>query len=287
MGKLNILNSSSTGGGGGGGGGLLESGGTFPSTAGVNLGTTRGTTVTADSTAHTKGAYVELIASTSTDAQGIILNLTNAQTANTPYMFDIALGAAASEVVLISNISVIPDVDKDTVCTVFLPCAIPAGSRISARSQSGTSSAVIDCSLQLLEGSTATSVTDTLNANETTSTADFQFSNLGSSHNKGPYKEIISSTLETYTSVVIGFTNQNTIGLDADYLVDIAIGAAASETIILKDLSFSVETTTDFETHFLGPIPIDLPAGTRLSFRIQSDQVSSSVGIAVQIFGIR
>jgi hypothetical protein len=102
-------------------------------------------TVTAGATAHTKGAWTELIASTPYDAYGIWIGIDGVHTsaAATNYLVDIGVGPSGSERVIIPNLNVW---GADATAAglnphqFWFPVYIPAGSRISARSQSVTDS---------------------------------------------------------------------------------------------------------------------------------------------------
>jgi hypothetical protein len=101
-------------------------------------------TVTAGATAHTKGGWTQLIASTPYDAYGIWIGIDGIglSAAATPYLVDIGVGPAGSELVIVPNLDVW---GADPAAAVgqnphqfWFPVYIPAGSRIAARSQSAT-----------------------------------------------------------------------------------------------------------------------------------------------------
>lgn len=99
--------------------------------------TSWGTTVTADSTAHTLGVKAELIASTSFNAQVVAITIHSTFTAATATdcLANIYTGGGGSEVVLIPNLlagwSNIFTADTNPKKYVF-PIFIPAGTRLTA-----------------------------------------------------------------------------------------------------------------------------------------------------------
>lgn len=101
-----------------------------------------GTTVTAGSTAHTKGGYTELIASTSATGYGlwVMLKDTGASNALRSYFADIALGDAGAETILINNVDGGAGPIVGGKLYYFPGVQIPQGSRISARAQSNVAS---------------------------------------------------------------------------------------------------------------------------------------------------
>lgn len=122
---------------------------------GIGVSTARsfpeGTLVDPGATVNTKGAYAQLVASTSRDYCGLNIQfdegVASAPAANTIYLVDIAIGASGSENAIIPNASILKLVASSTfriiipgvVGPYFVP--IPAGSRISARAQSSDNGA--------------------------------------------------------------------------------------------------------------------------------------------------
>lgn len=99
-----------------------------------------GTSVPAHATINTKSAWVQIFAATNFDVHGISLAIQNdavssAQIAN---LYDIGVGAAASEQPIISNLLNTGGTSTPTsgMKTYFFPLFIPKGTRISARHQS-------------------------------------------------------------------------------------------------------------------------------------------------------
>jgi hypothetical protein len=102
--------------------------------------TAPGTLVTADVTSHTKGAYAQLVASTTRDWFGFWLSCTNsaATGADSAQLLDIAIGGAGSEVVILNNwlAGARGSAAFASLEGQYIPLYIPAGTRISARNQS-------------------------------------------------------------------------------------------------------------------------------------------------------
>lgn len=96
-----------------------------------------GVNVVSNGSAHTKGNYTQGIASTSENGDGLRLYISQSTAAARLYLLDVALGAAASEVVLVPNIHF--RLNSTSYWTkLFIPCKIPAGSRVSFRCQDAT-----------------------------------------------------------------------------------------------------------------------------------------------------
>lgn len=107
-------------------------------------------------------------------------------------------------------------------------------------------------------------------------------------HTKGAYAQLIAaSAFDTYwVEVVLG-----EVGVSAaatSLLVDIAIGAAAAETVIIPNLNAGFSATQAGT----GPVgaahyafPLKVPAGSRISARCQSLVVSDTVKVQIRLYG--
>jgi hypothetical protein len=109
---------------------------------GANTATSGGVSVDPGGTANTKGAYSQIIASTTHDMAAMCLavgNQKNGTRASQSWLTDIAIGAAGAEQVLISNYSMNCSTSPDIVTpqtSPLLPVSIPAGTRLAVRTQS-------------------------------------------------------------------------------------------------------------------------------------------------------
>lgn len=251
---------------------------------GIDTANTRGTAVASSSSVNTKGSYVQLIASTAFHASGLIIVVHASAATSKKFLIDFAIGAAASEQVIVADVP---------YCTagghiggpmlIYLPIPIPAGTRISARCQSGSSSAqtVYLSATTIAHGaheSEPCGDCETLGSNTADSGAT-QVDPGGTQHTKGSYAQITSSTSfhAKYLILVVAHDGSGTAA-DVKWLFDVAIGAAASEQIIIPDLPSRAnqEPTTIPNTSTLinrvhGPFPVSIPAGTRIAVRCQSD----------------
>lgn len=119
---------------------------------------TEGTTVTAAGSAHTKGSWQEIIASTQQRASAIMVSLANVgvATTNARMLVDIGIGASTQEVVLI------PDLNAGNAAPwantpgggafYIFPLFIPAGARIAARCQASAASDTVQVMVWLIGG---------------------------------------------------------------------------------------------------------------------------------------
>lgn len=270
-------------GGAGGGGGILEDGNTNFETIGEDTSISGGTTLTGGAQ-NVKGAYVELVASSSFAAAGIIVNI-GASSANANYAVDIAVGAAASETVIV------PDVLCDGFAqssspgiSVFFPISIPSGVRVSARVAASTASATMEVACVLMGGTAPTHTAITAEGINTTRSN--QIVMTGETANvKTAYTEITASTTNATTFMVVCMNPQCNVN-DTRFLIDIATGAVSSEVIVLSNLYVTVDSLFREDSVYTGVFPITIAAGTRLSFRVQSEEVGSSFACGVALYTV-
>jgi hypothetical protein len=99
-----------------------------------------------------KGAAAVISASTPFEAHGIFVNFSTKSSA-ADQLVDILIGGAGVEQVLIPNIYYSAGSNSAYGKSFFFPCYIPAGSRITAKTQSATASVTCRVSVTLLQQS--------------------------------------------------------------------------------------------------------------------------------------
>lgn len=251
-----------------------------------------GTAITPSASADTKGSYTQLIASTTYDACGLLVNMSKANR-NLPYLVDIAVGGAGSEQIII------PDLLYDQAYTAFnagqiyFPVAIPAGTRIAARCQNDAASAgSVAVSVNLMDGDfdavqsmgkvTAYGIT-------AASTAGTQVDPGGTANTKNTtYTQITSSLTYDTSGFVICFGNNKQNLLQCQMLFWLAVGAAASEVDIAGPFTFANPNSINVVEPWAITIPgLYIPSGTRISMTAAS--TNNSVGtrkVDVGVYGI-
>jgi hypothetical protein len=237
--------------------------------------TSYGENIVAAGSTHTKGSYVELYSSTAFAADGLYIHQGRTFTSgNRSFLFDIATGAAASESIFIADIGSQAGDDLSSSCFFFRVPHYPiaSGTRLSARSQSTVASAGFPLRLYIfatdeLSSTISTIVTNGANTGITTGTEV----NPGAVANtKGSYAVLSASTSGACRGLTLRIGYKNTFPTFGSWRLDLATGAAASEVVLLGDLSF---TTIDFSD---GIVPrqmefeVAIPASTRVTARSQS-----------------
>lgn len=242
------------------------------SNAGKVSATSRGTTVTGSASSNTKGSFTELTASSAIDADGFIV-IANNPTVAADHMFDIAVGSAGSETVIVSNLAVELYFSGGSIA-VTVPIKIAAGSRISARLQGSSGSATLDISVVLYKGGVgdflACMAATTYGADTSTSTGT-AITYAGSANTKGSWVELSSSTTGRTKALLLlmGLRGGAVFSPNFYSLLDVGVGSAGSETVIIPDISLVGDNSTDRWWPNTLFIPVDIPAGTRLAARAQ------------------
>jgi len=225
--------------------------------------------------ANTKNAsWLELIASTPFHAHSLIV--LPGPDDPTDYLIDIAIGAAGSEVIIINNLTHSHGntlyYGQNVVSMFQIPVNIPAGTRISVKAQGYAATKTISFSAYILnnnnfKGIYPTGKIITYGAN-TADSGGVSIDPGGTVKTKGAWSEITSSC-EALQGLVMAFGNQrNANRAWAGWIIDLGIGAAGSEQVLIPDWGLMGNQTTSALTPTYSPyLPISIPAGTRLSMR--------------------
>jgi len=245
----------------------------------------------ASASTHTKGTYSQLIASTSADATGLYIGINNAAASGRSFLVDIAVGAAASEQIILANLLI--DQPLRFVHSLQLPCLIPAGSRLAARCQCDTGSQQITMDGFLtaggLWGESFGGPVVTLGAN--TATSKGTTVDAGASVSTyGAWTTLEASTAADIIAInVRKGCNRNTAPIEANLYsnyLQIGVGAAAAEQVVAR-LPVAATTSGYMGTGFEGWLPVNIPAGSRVAARFLANTNDATDRIIdVQILGL-
>lgn len=247
-------------------------------TAGADAAASRGTTITAASTANTKGSWTELTASSAFAAENLLVSISGSAN-HTGYLVDIGVGAAGSETVLIPDLLI--NTRSGCVAAYSFPIAIPAATRIAARVQSTTLSSTCFAAVTLSAATWGLYVPYSrvvaLGADATDS-GGTGYDPGTTAHTKAGWTELTASTSAPIRGILPAITGQGNAALTtADWLMDVGVGAAASEQVLVPDLWFAADAITDtFVPPTFPLIPADIPAATRIAIRAQCSITTAS-----------
>lgn len=252
-------------------------------------GTNSWSTIVATSgTANTKGSWVELCAATPFDARAILVTINYLET-GINHLVDIGVGAAAAEVVLIPNLHAIAQTNGKWAMSrlILVPISIPAGTRIAARAQSTqTGDTDVGVSIALLGGGYMQSFAGVEDVGTLSSgdSAAVLVDPGGSANTKGSWTQLKAATERAGRALLVRAGNASAYGTFISayhWRLDIAVGASSSEQIVVPDLAFSspaVGGRTYSLSHYVTPpLPIAVPAGTRIAARLQCDGTDANL----------
>jgi len=247
-------------------------------------------TATGSSTAHVKGSWAQVIASTSANATALIVSVYDigANGVNTAALLDIGFGASGSESVKIADIAV-GGANASAVpfggLSFVVPLQVPSGTRIAARIQGVVTSETASVFIQAVstgDYTLAPTALDTIGTNTANSEG------TGMSGASGTWVQVTSSTANAYRGVVIIPSLAATVGITSlDTRFDVAVGASGSESQFgfVNVRYISNETVTTGLLAATSVVGKSIASGSRLSVR---HQLSSNQSVyQVTLIGIR
>jgi hypothetical protein len=230
-------------------------------------------TVTANTAAHTKGSWSQLIASTPSNASILRIVVSGVTTINTDTstLLDLATGASGSEAAFASNIAI----GGNQTNNLDIPLQIPSGTRIAARIQSvvtGGKTATVAASL-INDGNYTIAPTsvDVINAGDTATSKGTAFSGAS-----GTWVEAVASSTRAYRAIVMTLavqtndTSTNVIASNALNPFEIGVGAAGSEVsagIFRFSTTVNENVQTQFPTSSYAVIGRNIPSGSRIAVK--------------------
>jgi len=250
-----------------------------------------GTNVFSSATIHTKGAYTTLIAATGEDTHlaYILFSDTSVQATRTDALVDIAIGPAGSEKVILPNLLAGWKAGAQWgVGQLILPLRIPAGTRISARSQSIIASKAVGVAIWLYEGADNPIWPTFIEAEAIGVTAA---SSIGTSVTpgvgagvEGAWTNIGGPTTRAYDAIfpMIHGGLANTILTGAGEQWEVGWGG-----ITLGEY-FATANTSEWVAGMFPPLPIfqPVPVGTQLQIRGETSLATGAQAKDLAIYGL-
>lgn len=249
--------------------------------------------VASSGTTFTKGAWVQLIASTTINSSWTLISVMfDAASAGGNWAIDIGIGNVGNEQVIVSNLP--------NTAHIMIPLRISSGTRVVARSLCSSAYGDVFVQMQVFadtftSGGSSGSVT-TYGFNTATSIG-VAVDGGSIANSKGSYVQIASALTSSIAGFFLGFDIQNTEGSgvgDVPHLTDIAIGSSGSEVVILPDLQHTLYYYgTGNGAGTRGPVlspyfPLPIQAGVRVAARTQSrTSTSPDRKFGLTFYGVR
>ncbi len=239
-----------------------------------------GTEIAPSGTANTKGAWVEMITSTSFNYESITVYARKRDATN--HILDVGIGSVGNEEVVASNIPF--NAHRATEIStrhIDLPLSIPAGTRVSFRCQSsaGDASTELNCMISGYSGSfiSTQGISKVVDYGVSTSTSLATTVTSGTADTKGSFIELEAATSEDLKSFIVSVGCAGAApASNLSTRIDIAIGGSGSEVVIASDLWTYNNSSGPQITDAYFYVPIQIPKGSRITSRIMAN-ISSSV----------
>lgn len=237
-------------------------------------------TVTAGA-ANTKGSYAQIVASCPFDSSGFYLHFGGGNTGTHDTLWDIAVGAAGSEQIILANFLVSVSGFTSAKTQVFVPLRVKAGERIAVRLQSTTASATLGIGIQLCAGDFFSDLglgRATTYGAVTADSGGTECDPGATAHTKGAWMQITASTTNPirYMIVCVGSRNNGVYNASGAALHDVGVGAAGSEQVIVDDLHTVVTSGADLHDPGAFGRPVSVAAGQRLASRCQTGDTDAN-----------
>ena len=259
----------------------------FEGTTGKPIDVSSIVTVTADNTAHVKGGWQQLIASTSADVSYVVIDTGGVFTsgADTATLLDLGTGSSTNETALISNIAIgsaTRAATRAALC-IGVPIKIASGTRLSARIQSvvpsGKTAKIRVFTFNMGDYAAAPTSVDVIGTSTATSAG------TAMSGSSGQWVEIIASTTKAYRAVVV-VPSASAVSF-GEVIVEFRLGTGASPNEVEVGRIFAHYSNIETSGNGLTSLPVlaqNIPSGTRLSVR--HDIASGPSSFDITLIGI-
>mgnify|MGYP001205208627 CR=1 FL=1 len=225
--------------------------------------------------ANVKGSYV-ILATTATDADGFFFE-TN--WGNGDSLADLSILSQSGTVDVVQNIY--RSQPQFLMNNTFWPITVPAGSSVGIRAQSANAPSQLWGSIHFTKGGLDAlpplSLSETWGAVPGTTLGTFVNSG-GTAFTKGAWAQLVASSARHCRAVILNFQWRGNAGRGGSdfYLVDLGVGAAGSEAVVIPDIPVAERAGNVMPaTH--GPFYIEIPANSRVAIRANWDgQVNST-----------
>lgn len=231
------------------------------------------TILTANTTAHTKGAWSQVIASTSADVSFLWVRASafDADATNVASLIDLGTGASGSEVAFASNIAVggASSVGSATLQSIIfgIPVKIASGTRIAARMQSvvtgGRTGRVEIFAFNPGDYAASPTTVDVIGTDTATSQGT-SFSGAS-----GTWTQAIASTSQAYRAIgVVLSAHDATISNLSNAEFQVGVGASGSEVAFgTLRYNFNGNERLGIAAPFTFLFGRNIPAGSRLAVK--------------------
>ncbi|WP_101791010.1 hypothetical protein [Nonomuraea indica] len=247
------------------------------------------TSVSANS-ANTKGNWITLLTLPAGAAASWLSlgTLQISQAGDRAGLMDIAIGGAGSETIVAADLVV---GYRDHSATLF-PLHIPAGATIRARLATALSSMNIWTTATAYCGEPESGLTTpgriTTYGTVPATSSGTHVTPSGSMNVKGSWAELAAATTSPIHALMVLVQSSTSAPSSARYAIDIGIGGAGSETVIVPDHHVRTQNSPAYvypQSPQFVPLSMCIPAGVRLAARCAVTSGSVTTPIEVAVYG--
>lgn len=249
---------------------------------------TSGTTVTAAGSANTKGSWASL---GTPSFQYEFVNVGVMQVAASAKMFDLGINDGSGNWHVIAGDLHLPgNKQADLMWSYALPLRVKSGQELGMRVQASTASHTLICSITgFSKGVNGAPGYSRLERISTSGTSRGTNVDAGATANtKGAWAQLNASTSNAYDALycVLGFGGDTSRTATATALLDIGVGAAASEQVLIENYFLRWSTTNDGPELNVGVLPIPIGSSKRVVARLAcSDTVDGDRDLDINLYG--
>lgn len=263
--------------------------------SGLDLSSTRGTTLTANASANTLGTFVEILSAANNLYSSNEIEITcsdfSASTGTDAMMVVLAVGGAGSEEIIVPDLlcrgvtGSIP-----TYYKYSFPINIPAGVRISIACQSRTGGQVIDVnvsrSITCLSQDLGLAIIDPIGSTRSTGRG-IEVARSATINTFGSWVEITASLAKSIKGFAVCGMRSNTSWSNGVVTYEVGVGSAGNE-VAIYDGGLIMTTTSEEGVGNVSPFrSVGISAGTRISIRAQGDINNTDLDFDYIIYGAR
>lgn len=246
-----------------------------PSSHGTS--STQGTSVSGGGGAGTyTSTKVELVASTSEDWCGFWAFTTQGTSVGS--LWKLYVGGSGSESEFVEFVGSNAETEP---LNLFIPIQVPAGSRVSAaKADSDGFGAATRIHLTPVRGATTNPLVSRGTLIGATAGALTDVDAGASANTKGSWVQLVASSARDAKGFTLVGWGDSSNDSNVRYHVDVGVGAAASEQIILADVAFAAEGyRVGLKGSPVGPFWTPIPAGSRIALRCQCSSATAAVRV--------
>lgn len=260
------------------------------SSIGYDLATQKGIDVTSSASTNTKGAFVEILSAANNLTDSCFIEVifnANSPISTSDNFVDIAIGGAGSEEVIINNIftqSSFTDYNS-----LRLPISIPAGQRISARSQASSGSTICNVRIKLyncnFKSNIGYSEVIAIGATEASTSGvlvSFVTANVFSG-----WVEVTAATSNNFSGIAVASHRGSGSWTNGVVTYELGLGSAGNEISIIGEQMLPVSASETGTNLLSDTYMIPIPEGSRLSIRATANSTGADFHNEYVLYGVK